>query len=290
MTKDVATLDFDGLLRAAPCALLVVAADAPRFTISAVSDAYLAATLTTREIIGAPLFEVFPDNPADADATGVCNLTASLLRVIENGTPDTMPLQRYDIPRRGVVRHFEERHWIPTNAPYRSGGGPLSHVIHRVEDVTSVVRAGQRAGHGAAPVAQKHLVPLGSNVDLPRLREIVRQACAASELDELATMDLLVAASELGRNIVGNGGVGAVEVSELGFELPRGVQLRFHEQGRTTAGLREAVAAGSAASTLGLYGPRQLVDEFEVGAEAEGATVTITKWKRRARGNDSSRR
>src|SRR5689334_749079 len=129
--------------------------------------------------------------------------------------------------RRGVVREFEERHWVPQNAPFRANGGAVSHVIHRVEDVTAVVRAGHFAAGGAPPVSRKYLVPLGSNVDLPRLREVVRHACAACELGELAAMDLLVAASELGRNIVGNGGSGTVEVSEIGFDLPRGIRLSF---------------------------------------------------------------
>lgn len=282
MTASLAAQDFDALFRAVPCALLVLAADAPRFTIAAVSDAYLAATLTTRDIIGAPLFQVFPDNPNDRGATGVSNLTASLLRVIENGAPDAMPLQRYDIPDRSVVRGFQERHWIPQNAPFRANSGAISHVIHRVEDVTAVVRVGQAAAHGAPPVARRYLVPLGSNVDLPRLREVVRQACAACELDELSVMDLLVAASELGRNIVGNGGSGVVEVSELGFDLPRGIQLSFHEPGCSTMGLHQAVSGGSVKDALGVYGPRQLVDQFEVGVEPDGATVTVTKWKRGA--------
>ena len=65
----------------------------------AVSDAYLRDTMTVREhIIGRGIFEVFPDNPDDPDGTGTGNLRASLDRVRQLG-PDTMAVQKYDIPR-----------------------------------------------------------------------------------------------------------------------------------------------------------------------------------------------
>ena len=58
-----------------PDAYLVLLPDAPRFTIIAASHAYLRATLTRREeILGRGLFEVFPDNPAQLEATGLTNL------------------------------------------------------------------------------------------------------------------------------------------------------------------------------------------------------------------------
>lgn len=58
--------DFALLFQAAPGLYLVLD---PEFRIVAVSDAYLAATMTQRdEIVGRGIFEVFPDNP-DEDAT-----------------------------------------------------------------------------------------------------------------------------------------------------------------------------------------------------------------------------
>ena len=53
--------DFRALFEAVPVNYLVLAPDAPQFTILAASDQYLASTLTTREtIVGRPLFDVFP--------------------------------------------------------------------------------------------------------------------------------------------------------------------------------------------------------------------------------------
>ena len=65
------TLDFGSIFAAAPGPYLLLAPD-PAFTILAVNDAYLAATMTRPEqLVGRGIFEAFPDNPADPAATGV---------------------------------------------------------------------------------------------------------------------------------------------------------------------------------------------------------------------------
>src|SRR5690242_1654695 len=85
-------VDYRSLFQAAPGLYLVLDLD---LTIVAVSDAYLAATMTRREdILYKNLFEVFPDNPDDPDATGVGNLRASLQRVLAKHKPDTMAVQK----------------------------------------------------------------------------------------------------------------------------------------------------------------------------------------------------
>ena len=121
---------------------------APDLRIVAVSDAYLRATMTAREaILGRGIFDVFPDNPADPDATGVNNLRASLNSVLEFGRTDTMAVQQYDVRRPDADGGgFEERFWSPQNSPVFGPGGRLQFIIHRVEDVTEFVRLRQ-AGH-----------------------------------------------------------------------------------------------------------------------------------------------
>jgi len=127
-------LDFRLLFESAP----------PAFTILGASDACLRATLTERDkIVGRGLFEVFPDNPADLQATGTSNLRASLGRVLAGRAPDTMAVQKYDIRRPDSEGGgFEERHWSPVNSPVLS---PKVLILHRVEDVTEFVRV-SRAG------------------------------------------------------------------------------------------------------------------------------------------------
>ncbi|MBN8420294.1 MAG: PAS domain S-box protein [Verrucomicrobia bacterium] len=121
----------------------------PEFKIVAASDAYLAATMTTREgIVGRGLFEVFPDNPEDPAADGVYNLRASLDRVLANGVADTMAIQKYDVRRPDGV--FEERYWSPINSPVVGADRKIQYIIHRVEEVTDFVRRrSQAAGRDA---------------------------------------------------------------------------------------------------------------------------------------------
>ena len=133
--------DFRALFEAAPGSYLVLD---PELTIVAVSDAYLRATMTERDtIVGRPLFEVFPDNPDDPDATGTANLRASLDRVRRTLRPDAMAVQKYDIPRPDGG--FEVRHWSPLNSPVLTADGELAAIIHRVEDVTDFVRLSHHA-------------------------------------------------------------------------------------------------------------------------------------------------
>ena len=139
-----APLDFRALFEALPGLYLVLA---PDLTIAAASDAYLHATMTRREdIVGRALFDVFPDNPQERDASGVHNLRASLQRVLDTGRGDAMPLQKYDIRRPEPEGGFEERCWSPFNAAVKDAAGRIAFIVHRVEDVTEFVRLRQ---HGA---------------------------------------------------------------------------------------------------------------------------------------------
>jgi two-component system sensor kinase FixL len=128
--------DYRALFAAAPGLYLVLT---PDLTIAGASDAYLKTTMTEREaIVGRGLFDVFPDNPDEAGATGVTNLRSSLMRVARFKRADAMPIQKYDIRR--PEGGFEERYWSPLNCPVLDHSGEVRWIIHRVEDVTELVR------------------------------------------------------------------------------------------------------------------------------------------------------
>ncbi len=135
------------IFQATPAPYLIMA---PDFTIVAVNDAYLRATLTRREeIVGRPMFDVFPDNPQDPEAQGVAALTASLQRVLATRAPDTMPVQKYDIRKPAEQGGgFDERYWSPVNSPVLDDEGKVAYIIHRVEDVTDFVRLKQQLAEG----------------------------------------------------------------------------------------------------------------------------------------------
>ena len=131
-------IDFKLLFESGPALYLVLD---PALHIVAASNGYLEATRTVREdIVGRHLFDVFPDNPDDPAATGTRNLKASLETVLRTGKPHTMAVQKYDIRRpRSEGGGFEEKFWSPVNSPVFAGD-QLTHIIHRVEDVTEFVR------------------------------------------------------------------------------------------------------------------------------------------------------
>ena len=137
------TPDFQSLFQSVPNSYLVLT---PLFKIVAVSDAYLRATLTKREeILGQGIFDVFPDNPEDPEATGVLNLRSSLERVLQYKVADTMAVQKYDIRKPDTDGGgFEERYWSPFNSPVLGPDGEVTYIIHSVADVTEIVRLKQQ--------------------------------------------------------------------------------------------------------------------------------------------------
>jgi PAS domain S-box-containing protein len=154
------SLDFQQLFEQSPGCLVVLAPDGD-FTIVAVSDAYLRVTRTTREgLLGRALFEMFPDNPADPNATGTRNVRASLERALATRAPDTIGMLRYDLRRpEAEGGGFETRYWSTSNIPILSSEGEVRYLIHRTEDVTDFVLLTQslqgRSTGGEADVVRR---------------------------------------------------------------------------------------------------------------------------------------
>ena len=154
---------FSRLFDASPAPLLVVAPDAPRFTIRQVNDAYLAATLASRDaLVGRGIFEFFPDSVdrvhttdsterADNPAGGsVAILKASLQRVLDTRAPDALSGFRFDIDRPdGSV---EQRWWNPVNSPVLDENGNVEAIIHHANDVTD-----QRSSEAALRTSESRL-------------------------------------------------------------------------------------------------------------------------------------
>lgn len=139
MREPPSGIDFRRLFEATPGPYLILA---PDFTIVAVNDAYLAATLTRREdLIGRRLFDAFPDNPDDPAADGVANLRASLERVLLYRRADFMAVQKYDIHKpESEGGGFEARYWSPTNVPVFDAAGDVRWIIHHVADTTRFMK------------------------------------------------------------------------------------------------------------------------------------------------------
>lgn len=132
-------IDFQAVFEATPNLFLLLS---PDLNIVGASNAYLEATMVHRQdVIGKNLFDVFPDNPDDPSSKGTAHLKASLDRVRARRLPDSMAIQKYDVRRpESQGGGFEERHWSPLNTPVLDHDGKLLYILHRVEDVTDLVK------------------------------------------------------------------------------------------------------------------------------------------------------
>ncbi|MFC4909516.1 PAS domain-containing protein [Actinomadura gamaensis] len=138
-----------------------------------VNRAYLTATGRDHdELVGTPMFEAFPDNPADPAADGVAKVSASFERVFRHGRRDHMVLQRYDIPPRGDGDAFLRRYWTRVNSPLRDRDGRLIGAIHHVEDVTGVVDAVRGLDPSAEPEGEP---PLDARAWTALIRALARE-------------------------------------------------------------------------------------------------------------------
>ncbi|TDD38908.1 anti-sigma regulatory factor [Actinomadura sp. KC06] len=127
-------------------------------------------------------------------------------------------------------------------------------------------------------------VPIASNDDVVRVRQLVRAAAAAAGLSLVDQTKIVTAASELARNTYAHGGGGTMRVEQAGGRGRRGVRIVFTDEGPGIADVERALGEGwtsGAGLGLGLSGARRLSDEFDLRSEpGKGTTVTVAKWSR----------
>jgi signal transduction histidine kinase/CheY-like chemotaxis protein len=177
--------DYRALFESAPGLYLVLN---PALVIVAVSDAYLRATMTSRDdLVGRGIFELCPDN---SSATGESNLRASLERVLQSAQPDAMAVRKYAIARP-EGGDFVERHWSPCNVPVVGADGKVTYIIHSVEDATELLPP-ERDGREQKRIAEELLTradQMGA--------EIYRRARQLQEAnDRLRTVEEALASSQ----------------------------------------------------------------------------------------------
>ncbi|MEU6349720.1 SpoIIE family protein phosphatase [Streptomyces sp. NPDC047072] len=142
------------------------------------------------DLIGRYLFDVFPDNPNDPAATGMRNLAASLQRVLDTGERDAMALQRYDVQNPERPGEWEVRYWSPVNAPVLGPDGKVALLVHRVEEVTELMRARGGPRGSRARVLEAELYTRAR--ELQELNERLRQAHAREREVALALQDAML--------------------------------------------------------------------------------------------------
>ncbi|MBO4253798.1 PP2C family protein-serine/threonine phosphatase [Streptomyces griseorubiginosus] len=147
---------------------------------------------TREQVVGRYLFDVFPDNPNDDGATGMRNLAASLQRVLDTRERDTMALQRYDVEDPDQSGQWEERYWSPVNAPVLGPDGKAALLVHRVEEVTELIKARGGPSGTRARVLEAELYTRAR--ELQELNERLRQAHAREREVALALQEAMLPA------------------------------------------------------------------------------------------------
>lgn len=134
----VESIDYQSIIRSAPDLYLLVS---PDLKILDASDAYLKATMVTREnIVGQYVFDIFPNNPADPNSLSTKNkFLQGIELILKNKTPFLMPIQKYDIRQPDAVGGtYEIRYWSPQTLPIFDANHEVKYLLHRVEDVTEL--------------------------------------------------------------------------------------------------------------------------------------------------------
>ncbi len=154
----------------------------PDLVICGVNDAYLRATGRDRgRLVGMNLFDAFPDDVHHDD--NAARLRASFARTLASREPDVLPAQRYDVaPDDTSPGPVQERWWSLVTSPVFDEAGVISHLLHRVEDITDLAAPAP----GSPPASAVELYARGR--ELQELNEQLRasQAETARVLESMA--------------------------------------------------------------------------------------------------------
>ncbi|WP_406002705.1 PP2C family protein-serine/threonine phosphatase [Streptomyces sp. NBC_00829] len=285
-------IDYAAVFDALPSAVLLLT---PDLAIVDVNAAYLDVSGREKDrIIGRHLFEVFPDNPGDPTATGVRNLAASLKRVADTGIRDSMALQRYDVEASEGSGVFEERYWSPVNSPVLGPDGQVAFIVHRVEEVTALIRARSgRVGSGDQRLMEAELYSRAR--ELQEVNERLRQAHAREREVALALQDaMLPAPSPAGRHGVAvryQPAVGSLNVCGDWYDIAALAGDRMAVSvgdvvghGLAAAGVMGQLRSALSAAVRVADGPAQALEVLGLyarsvdGAETASAVQAVIDW------------
>ncbi|EKX69110.1 PAS domain-containing protein [Streptomyces ipomoeae] len=281
-------IDYAAVFQALPG---MVALLTPELVFADANEEFLRLAGRTREqVVGRYLFDVFPDNPADPGATGMRNLAASLERVAHSGERDAMALQRYDVESAQRPGEWEERYWSPVNAPLLGPDGSVVLLIHRVEEVSELIRAPSHPQGDRARVLEAELYTRAR--ELQEINERLRKAHARERDVALALQKAMLPAPRPVRHhraaVRYRPAVGALNVCGDWYDLidlPGEDRIGVAVGDVVGHGLAAACAMGQlrsalSAASLVASGPARALDALGLYADsvegAENTTVVQT--------------
>jgi PAS domain S-box-containing protein len=149
---------FEQLFRALPGLYLVMTPDL--YIVDVTGDYAHAAHRTREQLVGAHIFDAFPNSPTNPDTNAIDELRRSLQYVLEHKQAHEMPIIRYDIedknnPSQPIMR----RYWKSQNIPILDTEGNVTHILHETREVTENEQLKQEKASN-----QKHLTLLANAV------------------------------------------------------------------------------------------------------------------------------
>lgn len=132
-------IDFGKLFDRLPSPYMIIDRD---YRFVAANGAYTGAVMRDfKELVGHPLFDIFPNDGASGAA-----LRASFDRVFATGEADTIAYIPYDIPRpQSLGGGMEKRYWTAVHTPLSSRDGEVDYLVQNTVDVTEMVRLREAA-------------------------------------------------------------------------------------------------------------------------------------------------
>ena len=126
-------------------------------------------------------------------------------------------------------------------------------------------------------------IPVREEADVALARRIAGRVAAGEGFPAGRAAALVIAVSEITRNIVIHAGVGEVEIEVIVEHDRRGVCVIARDAARgiadVDAAMRDGYSTGEGLG-LGLPSARRLVDEFRLTSTVGcGTTVLLKKWK-----------
>jgi PAS domain S-box-containing protein len=137
---------FDAVFDALPGNSILVATDAPLYTIIAVTEGMVHQSGLAKEVLlHKPFFEPFPANPLDTgdpNAVGQNLVYESFDYVIKNKAVHHLDTLRYDL--QNTDGSFTEHYWSVHNKPVLDKDGNVLYILHSSEDITAGIKAAAR--------------------------------------------------------------------------------------------------------------------------------------------------